>query len=748
MKKKSLGMLTLSAILSFSLLAPTVSAINVTDQNSQEKIKIQVATVNNFVSKNDLVTRIKELFPGKFDFLSSDDFNMNSGHRFPEDDDDIVRYNLHFSKEVSGEHVNGEFEFIGEDLQLNRFYYNPVNKADSLFPPKVSRDDAQIIADEFLSKLSISDEYKFSRNNIYRNRTNQTLTEPIRYDFSYEKYKNGVPISDQNVNIAVLGNGELISFNGPYKYYQNRNFVYEDANKAKATEDVLSQIKENFSVDLQYLVDFDYNTKETNVRLAYLPFPSVNGVHAITGDWMVRNNFVDTVPNSRALSMLVEEPLQPKYSSFSIDDAKALAESLLNVDNVEGVKLNIEGIDERTNHQGKEVISVNYMYFMGNSGTGTNFEIDRNTGAILQFHDLKEQILKDYGKEQEPTKELSYDDALKLAVEYAKEYAPSYLHHFSYPTVETTLGDNGYNFLFPRVKNGLIVSNQGLNVGISSNGSLNSFRVNLFEIDQWPSKENAVSEEEVIKEYLNNLKIELRYLNNNYWETKSNQYNLVYMLKYHEDHQFIDAVTGDWDGFYNRQEEEKPVVSDHWAEEELNFMISAGIIKVNDDIVFNPDAATTKGEAIAVLIKSLTRSYDYQYGREGQLPASFANIQADHRLYQVVEKAVHLGILDKDNKNFAIDEPLTRQELSVWYIRALGLEEAAKHSDIYKINFKDASLVKEDNKGYVALMNALGVLTTSNNLFRPDQEVTFGQLAVSSFRLAKLAANDDRFNRY
>ncbi|UTW68821.1 hypothetical protein KHA80_15775 [Anaerobacillus sp. HL2] len=31
-----------------------------------------------------------------------------------------------------------------------------------------------------------------------------------------KKYKNGVPVPNQNINITVLGNGEVTSFNGPY----------------------------------------------------------------------------------------------------------------------------------------------------------------------------------------------------------------------------------------------------------------------------------------------------------------------------------------------------------------------------------------------------------------------------------------------------------------------------------------------------------------------------------------------------
>ncbi|WP_206662907.1 S-layer homology domain-containing protein [Anaerobacillus alkaliphilus] len=746
MKKKSIGAVSLSALLSLSLLAPSVGATSLYEPNHEEKVKIQVASVN-VVSKTELIKRVKVLFPGKFDFLSNNDYHLHSGHRFPEDNEDIIRYSLSFSKEVGGKYIHGNFEFVGEELELNGFYYRPANEADALFPAKVSKDDAQKIADEFLKKLTkSSSNYKLTTNHYHYYRPNQTLTEPIRYDFSYEKFKDGVPISSQNVHITILGNGELIQFNGPY--YQTHNFTYEDVKNAKSKETILKQIKDNFTVDLQYFIDFDYRTQEANVQLAYIPLQTVTGVHATSGKWMVHNSFIETLPAKKELKMLVDQPLKSKYTSFSLNDAKALAEKLLNVDDIEGVKLNIDAIDERTNHLGKEVISVNYMYHTGNSGTGTNFEVDKNTGAILQYHDLKEQLLRDLGKSKKPVKELSYDEALKLAVDYAKEYAPSYLHLFAYPTIEASSNQNGFTISFPRIHDGLVVANEGLNVGISHDGALNSFNVNLFEIDKWPSKEKIISEDTALKEYLKHLDIELRYLNN-YWDTKSKEYNLVYTTKYHEDYQLIDALTGKWTSNYRNQEEaEKPVVTNHWAAEELNFMINAGIIKVKDVETFNPNASTTKGEALEVIMKSLTRFYDYYYDRGEQSSHTFENIQPDHELYQIVERAVNLGVLDNEKKQFAYDEPLTRQELAVWYVRALGLEEAAKHGNIYKVNFADAGKVSDENKGYVALANALGVLTTSNNRFNPEQEVTLGQLAVSNFRLARLVYNDNRLNRY
>ena len=61
---------------------------------------------------------------------------------------------------------------------------------------------------------------------------------------------------------------------------------------------------------------------------------------------------------------------------------------------------------------------------------------------------------------------------------------------------------------------------------------------------------------------------------------------------------------------------------------------------------------------------------------------TFDNIDPKHPLYQEIERAVEAGIIKADSQNFNVDSPITREELSVWMIRVLGLEQAAKDSSI------------------------------------------------------------------
>ena len=55
--------------------------------------------------------------------------------------------------------------------------------------------------------------------------------------------------------------------------------------------------------------------------------------------------------------------------------------------------------------------------------------------------------------------------------------------------------------------------------------------------------------------------------------------------------------------------ENSTVISHPWAEEELNYLINAKILDVKDSKNFNGDASVSKGEAIKIIMNSLTYFY-------------------------------------------------------------------------------------------------------------------------------------------
>ena len=159
---------------------------------------------------------------------------------------------------------------------------------------------------------------------------------------------------------------------------------------------------------------------------------------------------------------------------------------------------------------------------------------------------------------------------------------------------------------------------------------------------------------------------------------KKNHYDLVYLPVFNDEpFSYLNATTGEWSNLFSGKD--SITVSHPSAEEELNYLINAKVLDVKDVQSFNGDAAISKGDALKVLMNSLTYFYHggYQFGREN-MNQTFDNIDPKHPLYQEIERAVEAGIIKADRQNFNVDSPITREELSVWMIRVLGLDAGSE----------------------------------------------------------------------
>ena len=736
-KLKKLGVILTSTAFSFGVLSPVAQA-SVPANESSTKIEIQVAEADTKVTKNELIKKIRTLFPDEFNFLTDNDFKVGGGHYYS--DDKVIRHELYFDKFVNGKNIYGNFTLKGDDLELENFHYTPADLTEALFPAKISKDEAQKIAQNFLKKFPNASNYKLQEDSHgYDYYMSRPLSEPTRYSFSYMPTQNGVPISDQYISIDVLGNGVINSMYS--NSYTGKKATFDSLEQKKSETDVLNQMRDHLAVELRYSIDYDYTTDEREVKLVYLPIQSFNGVHALTGQWQTTNGFSTLAPKAQTVEKLSPQPLAPKKNGITIEEAEELATSFLKVD-PDKAKLTIEMVDERENEAKETIYSVHYMYSYKNGGTGGSLEINKATGEIIQFHDFRDEFMKTNESASEITKEV----ALSKAIDYLKEWAPSYVHHYAKSTDGYSFDEysNYHNFTFLRVVNGITVAGDDIYVGIGTDGSLRTLYINHQKFDNWPSVSKAIAPDVAKETFSAALKTKLQYAKQD--NEDKQHYDLVYAPTYDGViYNQLDATTGEW-LLSIKPEDNTPIIAHPTAADELNYLLHQKVLEVKDPATFNADKAVTKGEALKIIMKSMTYGYYGRYMTDDDAKQSFPNIDSKHPLYQEVEQAVSMGVLEPTD-NFKVEDGLTRQELAEWYIRALDLETAAKRSDIYKVNFTDASTIQPNYVGYVALANSLGLLDAQDNKFNATSNVTYAELAVSTIRLAhKIYEKND--NRY
>ncbi|MDN4494956.1 YcdB/YcdC domain-containing protein [Ureibacillus aquaedulcis] len=740
-KLNKIGIPILTVAMSLGVMS--VGSAETIDKPFANNLQIEVAKADNIISKNEVVKKFKELFPNEFNFLTMEDFYLNTGHYYPEDE--TIRYDLSFTKLVQGKDVYGSATFKGDNLELESFHFEPVNKTDALFPAKITKEEAQKIAQDFMKKFAGGKQYKLDKNNneYYYYYSNQLLTEPIRYYFSFIRTENNIEIADQRMEVAVLGNGDIVQ----YSQYQTSDGKgsFEKAENLLNEKELLSKIKENMNLQLQYQVNYDFRSDKPNVQLVYTPVTQFTGINAITGLWHTNNGFTENLPNNPKVEKLTQQPLKPRQEAITVEDAKEVAEKLLAIDSEE-VKLKFDSIDERTNRDGKETISINYTYEYRNGGYGTSLDLDKQTGEIIQYHNIKNEVLMQVGQKTNDDKKITSDEALSKAIDYLKEWVPSTLHNYIKPIAEPYTDENYgvYNFTFPRIVNGIVVAGNDISIGINFDGSLSSLYINALELEQWPTTDGILSKEEAEKILDEALNVKLQYAKENSQE-QTEHYSLLYTPIFNEKSSTsIDAISGEWTSIFGVAE--YPIVTDDVAEEELNYLIQNNILEIDEDS-FNADSPVTRGEALNVLLKSISYVYERDYPQQVEAHQTFKDIGPDNPYYQVVEQAVRMGIVDSEKGNFMSSEKITREELAVWYIRAIGLEQAAKHMEVYQLNnIKDAKDVTY--KGYVALANAMGIIPSQNGLFNPKKSVTYSELAISTIQLAHKVHENGNANRY
>jgi hypothetical protein len=722
-KFKKLGIILTSTAFSVGILAP-ISHVSANVKESSERIEIQVASTETKVTKNMLIKKLRSLFPEEFKFVADNDFNSGPGHFYR--DDTTVRYELNFYKTINGKDAHGSFVFKGDDLELESFYYQPANIAEAIYPAKYSENEAQKIAQKFLGKFVDSDNYKLRDDyNEYGFNITRPLSEPITYSFVYSPIYNGVLIGDQSITIHVLANGEITGMSSNAESISKASFDRLDQKKNE--EDMLAQVRDNLAVELRYYIDYDYRSNQRNVKLVYTPATGFNGVHALNGQWQTANGFTEQLPKTKSVEKISAQPLPPRKNGMTAAEAEEFAKNFLKVDESKA-KLNIELVDERENDNGETIYSVNYTYMYGNGGSGSSLEINKATGELVQYHDLSRDFLVD-----NKVNAISKDAALKKATDYLKEWAPSYLHEYSMPIEDAVFDqyNKEYYFTFPRIMNGIAVVGDGLYVGIGSDGSLRSLSVYKQKIDSWPSINKVISADKAKEAYSKALTLQLQYVKQD-MENKQH-YDLVYAPTYNGSlFNQIDAISGEWLNNVD-DSKEKPVISHPTAAKELNYLLNQNVLEVKDLANFNADAAVTKGEALKILLHSLTYGY---YGNGDGEKQSFNNIDKKHPLYGVVEQAVKMGIIQPANQ-FALDATLTRQEFAEWSIKLLQLDNVAKYKDIYKLNFADATSIDPAYTGYIALAHGMGLIDAQQNNFNATKSVSYADLAISTVRLAK-----------
>lgn len=168
-------------------------------------------------------------------------------------------------------------------------------------------------------------------------------------------------------------------------------------------------------------------------------------------------------------------------------------------------------------------------------------------------------------------------------------------------------------------------------------------------------------------------------------------------------------------------------IDGHWAQDAIEVMASQHVAKGMTEALFKPEASVTRAEFAALLVRTLGLAAASNFA------GTFSDVKANDWFAGVVETAAAAGIVQGSNGQFKPNATITREEMTVMIIRALGLEKEATG---LAPAFADAESVSGWAKGAVALAAQRGYVNgMGNNLFAPKGSSKRAEAITILFRL-------------
>jgi hypothetical protein len=180
-------------------------------------------------------------------------------------------------------------------------------------------------------------------------------------------------------------------------------------------------------------------------------------------------------------------------------------------------------------------------------------------------------------------------------------------------------------------------------------------------------------------------------------------------------------------------------IADHWAKEDIEFVVSRGLFSGTSTTTFSPNTAMTRGMFVTALGRLANADVS------GYTKSSFTDVKSDAYYMGYIEWASKNNIVNGvGNGRFAPDQSITREQMAVImqnYAKVIGFTLPKVHVEN---TFADSTKINTYAKEAVKQMQMAGVISGKNsNLFDPQGTATRAEVSAVLRRFVELAISSD-----
>ncbi|MBY0216801.1 S-layer homology domain-containing protein, partial [Paenibacillus illinoisensis] len=169
-------------------------------------------------------------------------------------------------------------------------------------------------------------------------------------------------------------------------------------------------------------------------------------------------------------------------------------------------------------------------------------------------------------------------------------------------------------------------------------------------------------------------------------------------------------------------------ISSSYAKEEINELVQKGIIYGTGDGKFNPTSNIKRQDFAILLVRALNLDTD----NPPQSP-SFKDVPQNNYAFSAVEAAVKAGLIKgMGNGVFGINQNLTREQMAVIFVNALGVNSAGKGQNLA---FSDVNSISDWAKDAVGAAIELELMKGNpDGTFKPSNQASRQEVALVAYK--------------